>query len=198
MSLLLRKNCQPILDGANLAEYHVDIAEQKYLRIVTECGKPLVNIFGIKFNRLSPNEAEIEYATELLDNFMGTHLPLLNEYMEKKEAYKRNRVPKNDDWPVRLFENYQSDHRPVAQVEYKEGLFEHSLRYYMDDGSYTFRSKLLKDQMGEDFSIKHLTDAKCDKKLFNKVKVYLGKYIERDKMEKELNELLSKVAACDI
>jgi len=51
MSLIVRKKCQEILDGAGLSEYHADISVNNNLMIVTTCGKQLFSISGIKFSK---------------------------------------------------------------------------------------------------------------------------------------------------
>ena len=73
MSLLLRKECQAILDDNNLPEYHVDITINNHLEIVGECGQPLAVVYGIKFTRKSPGKLEIDYAVELFDAFLAKY-----------------------------------------------------------------------------------------------------------------------------
>ena len=46
MSLPLRKVIQPILDNNNMESYHAAISDEKYFRVVGECGKPLFTVTG--------------------------------------------------------------------------------------------------------------------------------------------------------
>ena len=84
MSLMLRKACQPILDESNLQNYHTEIdndSGDRCLRIVGECGKPLMQINGINFSRAAPTKVEIEYATELLQAFLVKYKNKIDKYV---------------------------------------------------------------------------------------------------------------------
>jgi len=200
MSLLLRKACQDTLESFGLSSYHVDVSSAKSLSIVAECGKPLVSIHGIRFNRVTPNEAEILYAADLLDNFMGTHNNLLQDYLKKEAAYKKYKLPESKVFEASVGSTYVRNigHRKVGTVEYTEGFFDHKLTYLFEQDKYRLVTTIDDDELPDDFSISSLTKAKCDTKLFNAAKKYLGKYIEQDRMEDELSDLLSSVNKCDI
>ena len=79
MSLVLRKACQPLLDDAELSNYHVEISQNKNMNIVGECGSLFVTVKGVTFSRLAPTNPEIAYAVELLDAFLAKHTPLLRK-----------------------------------------------------------------------------------------------------------------------
>lgn len=201
MSIMLRKACQDTLEQFGLGSYHVDLNSAKSLSIVAECGKPLVSIHGIRFNRTIPNAEEIEYAAELLDNFMGTHNNLLQDYLKKEATLKKYKLPDSDVYAADVGNEYVrgAGHSKVGTVEYSEGFFDHKLTYHFEkDGKYTFKTTIDDDALDDKFSIESLTKAKCDKKLFNDAKKYLGKYIEKDSMEDELSSLLAEVNECDI
>jgi len=202
MSLLLRKACQATLEGFGLGAYHVDVNSAKSLSIVAECGKPLVSIHGIRFNRATPNEAEINYASELLDDFMGTHNNLLQDYLKKEVALKKFKLPDSDlyDADVDTTHVRNKGYVKVGTVEYVEGFFEHTISYFFEeeDKKYTLKSSIDEDKLPKDFKIGDLSKAKCDAKLFNAAKKYLSHWVEQDRMENELSTLLSAVNECDI
>jgi len=87
MSLLLRKNCQPLLDNVGLTPYHVRINDNKHLQIVSKCGKPLVTISGIEFTRNQPSKDEIEFATELFAAFITANHQALEDHLQEVIAY---------------------------------------------------------------------------------------------------------------
>ena len=98
MSLKLRKACQSVLDKGSLANYHIRVNENnRAMTLVGECGKPLVAIYGIKFSSISPSNAEIEYAAELLDAFLTKHLHTIQKAIKAKQAANELKAPAKPD-----------------------------------------------------------------------------------------------------
>lgn len=126
MSLMLRKRCQPSLDDAGLANYHVDIHNQRYdakhLCIVGECGQPFVTLHGVSFAKLTPTRAEIDYAAELLEDFLGTHKLKIDAYLEAAHTFKAKTPPPDtyDDERIRITSGYRM---PENGVQYRDGYF---------------------------------------------------------------------------
>ena len=90
MSLLLRKKSQEVLDQFKLSNFHTAICEHtKFLKIVSECGKPFITIVGIKFNKITPSNAEIDYAAELLISFLNAHIVEIETYLILLAAFKK-------------------------------------------------------------------------------------------------------------
>lgn len=93
MSLMLRKECQEVLDNNGFNEYHVAIAQidrwdkNKVMSIVGPCGKELFKIKGVAFNRLTPTKMEIEYAVELLADFFRMHKKDVQAFQKAQEAF---------------------------------------------------------------------------------------------------------------
>lgn len=81
MSITLRQESQPILDNFDLHNFHCDITSARHLCIVASCGKPLANVSGIKFSKLSPSISEITYACTLLNDFLTTHIDELKNVL---------------------------------------------------------------------------------------------------------------------
>lgn len=96
MSLQLRKQCQSILDGVNLDNYHVQVdPDSKMLQIVGECGQSLVSIAGIRLSRMAPNAAEIDLALELFDAFVAKHQANFKEFIKVKAVADSAKIPKS-------------------------------------------------------------------------------------------------------
>lgn len=199
MSLILRRDCQNILDENGMGQFHVDISDQKHLRVVTECGKPLVNIHGIKFNRAVPSEAEIQYAVELFDTFFAKHRLLFKKFVDKQEEYKQLQPKEKKGWMVTYYNNSWTKSRPVAELEYEEGFFVHQVWKFLDTGEVSVRSKMVgKSELPDDFNIESLNHVKCSKKLFDKAVEYVELFVADKNRREELDDILQKVAECEI
>ena len=108
MSLPLRKVVQPILDANKLESYHAAISDQKFFRIVGECGKPLFTVTGIEFTRREPTVADIEFATELFQEFLLKHKVKLDTFMAAGAAFNKLTQPKNKNGIYTLGKDYQN------------------------------------------------------------------------------------------
>lgn len=84
--LLLRKECQPLLDAVGLGNLHIEV-QDKCVVLVGECGKPLVSVKGISFSKPTINSVEREYAVELFDKFLAKYATDINTYITAKQAY---------------------------------------------------------------------------------------------------------------
>lgn len=93
--LLLRKACQPLLDGAGLKDLHVGVSPhgQRALSLVGKCGQTLVVIGGIAFSKNTITNKEREYATELFAKFLKQHAEVLSEYIKEKKAFSLLELP---------------------------------------------------------------------------------------------------------
>lgn len=79
MSLIIRKECQPLLDNLGLEDLHVELYS-KVLNICLEDGTPIIVLNGIKVNNTRPTKVEIAYVVELFSNFLETKNGKLKEY----------------------------------------------------------------------------------------------------------------------
>lgn len=86
MSIIIRQQCQPLLDAANLSDLHVDILN-KTLTIVGPCGQPILTISGIRFDANAPKKAEISYAVELFSQFLEVHKEKILHFIQAKRAF---------------------------------------------------------------------------------------------------------------
>lgn len=90
MSLMLRKAAQPILDSANLDPYHIEINESnKHMELKTPCGKPFATVHGVVFSRMHPTNAEIEFAIELLQEWVNRNQQDFDRYHDALETVQK-------------------------------------------------------------------------------------------------------------
>jgi len=86
MALLLRKACQEILDHEDLNAFHADIhTTTKQLTLFTVCGKPFAPVHGVRFGKMSPTKAEIDFATELLSSWLHRNQLAIDTYIDGLE-----------------------------------------------------------------------------------------------------------------
>lgn len=97
MSILLRKQCQELLDEAGLPELHVGI-HNKCLALDGECGQTIVSISGIQFSANTPKVKELGYAVELFTVFLQKHKAKLVTYIAKRKANKDAEKPGKPSW----------------------------------------------------------------------------------------------------
>ena len=83
--LELRQMSEEVLDNFGLGELHVGVNPNlRTLALMGECGKELVNINGIKLDRLTKNSRE--YALELLERFLNKHGKVISDYINDKKT----------------------------------------------------------------------------------------------------------------
>jgi len=203
MSLILRKQCQDALDTFGLTKYHVQIQEQgKHLAIVGECGKPLIHIFGIRFTRLVPSGIEIDYATDLFDNFLGIHGGMIKEYIIKAKAFKKVKKVKDRIDQVYIDDNtdYDSDLQEHIiksyDIQIKDGLAVFNYRSNPKGDNVRFRNGMV--QSHQSVTLEKLTNFKANKTLLAKAKKHLKAYIKYENTFKEMEELKEKLNQCDV
>jgi len=190
MSLILRKECQDVLDNFSLNNYHVAISDNKSLRVVGECGKPLFSVRGIVFSRNTPSAKEIEYAVELLEDFLGTHILIINEMMEAQEKLADHPVPDDQDG---MFSAAKGESVKIS----REGI-EITIKLDTKDESVTLRvaggyGNLSRSSMKE--LKQELTNIQ---KLYKPAREYLQQTLEHSQASSELYSLQAKLNTCDI
>ena len=99
MSLILRDQCQELLNNVGLPMFHVEMSNSKHLQIVSRCGEPLVTISGIKFSKFQLTNKEIEIATKLFQEFLEVNKQKLEDYLVAYDYFyslpKVEKVTKN-------------------------------------------------------------------------------------------------------
>jgi len=97
MALMLRKACQPILDKYDMNAFHADIhASSKYLMLFTPCGKNFATVHGVLFGRLQPSKVEIDFATELLEDWIKRHVKVIEAYIDGLEKLQLSPKPTHE------------------------------------------------------------------------------------------------------
>lgn len=185
MSLMLRKQCQPVLDANSLANYHVGISANKRLIVVEECGKPLLALSGVVFSNKTPTNKEIIYAVELLGDFIATHKLKIDLYIKELAIFKKEVVPNL---------NVVNITNVGATAIYKEELY----YFYLSKNTGAVEKVELRHSRGNVLSLvnfkKHAVDYK---KLEAAIKVY-KKYLLYSKKRTNIQELHSSLSLCDI
>lgn len=83
MALMLRKACRPILSEHDLDAYHADLcATSKLFKLYTPCGKTFAIVTGVLFSSLRPTNDEIEYAVELLGDWLIRNQLQIDNYID--------------------------------------------------------------------------------------------------------------------
>ena len=194
MSLMLRKKCEDILNDTFLENFHVDIdPDTRYLRIVSECGKPLVTISGIVFSRTTPTNAEIEYCADLLEVFITKHRKELLSVIElqKKVKNANNLVNK---YPQYEFNTTSSYSEAPSMLLYIDSIF--VIRIYSNN-----KIKISVDNKQEEISkdiIKEVLEGTIDRKQVKVVQGIMEEWIQQDKERQELHKAIRLLSICEI
>lgn len=197
MSLMLRKACQEILDTNVLQNYHVDInVDTKQLDIVGECGRILVSIAGIKFVKLQPSRAEIEYAVELLNAFLVAHSSRIYTYLEALGKFNKKPVMERDTDKYKITNNGLPVKGIIGyRILYKDDFF----LYTLDNAS--TNAPVLTTIRNSNLSIdalRALSHWNFDFQAFKDAKAYLKKYTAYANEERKLKNQLLELSVCDI
>ena len=195
MSLFLRKECQSILDGVKLDNYHVQVNENsKMLQIVGECGKVLVSITGIRLSRMAPPRHEVALALELFDAFMAKHVGTFKEFNKAKALVDKQNIPtsvaglKNSEVTKNVYGNKR------WELTFNPNFLNKKQATIYSDGEITIPGK-------------NLTFSKNTKKdlnySLNKIEIdAIYKWIKScegySKANQNKNDLLSKLNSCEI
>jgi hypothetical protein len=199
MSLTLRTKCQPILDEHNLHGFHVDVhREERVLVIVAECGKPLTSIFGIRFSRTAPSNAEINAAVPLFSEFMIRYNHVVHEMWQARIALRSFPDQPYADMirfkakgiPSALLESFQKWEQLSDDNEWAVALANDEVHFYPT--AYNTSSERLPLNVVLDFASEHL-ELFLDRA--HQVKVWEE---ERELLKKAAEEAQAALQACDI
>jgi hypothetical protein len=116
MALMLRKACQDTLTEHDLDTFHADIDDNtKYLTLFTPCGKTFALVHGVRFGSTRPSAAEIDYAVELLDDWLRRNAKIIADYLVAFESVQRLKSIKPDGPLIEGWQFQQivkNEHRP--------------------------------------------------------------------------------------
>lgn len=190
MSLMLRKACQEILDENGLGRFHARINDStKCLTISTECGKPLVTLAGIQFNRVQPSAAEIEFATELLDSAIAKYRNQFTAYLKVWAELQAMPEPDHDNFTIQQVSGYRQPAYWKVEYEQKNGA---SVQYTTKDDAIVFSST---QTVSNPSRIK--THAFSEKEYQASLEA-LTEHKAYQKKQHEVNNLRNELNKCDI
>ncbi len=196
MSLMLRKKAQVVLDKFNMQNFHVTIGDDpKNLKIVTECGKPMADIHGIVFNRMSPTPDEVAYSVELLEDFLTTHKVQFDAYMKAKIALgKLTEVTMKDgDRHIWIDHHYSNEKPDTVFCIYQDGFL--SVRL---DSKGDVNKVWIREGTHHDVSLKDVDNFTTDPKKLISARKYNKDWDTYTKTEKKVNDMLQELSTCDI
>lgn len=182
MSLVLRKKCQPVLDSAGLGNYHVAMSSNLNLLIAGECGQPLIVISGIAFSKKAPTNGEIDYAVELLQDFVDSHLPTIKAFNKSVIDANKLKIPQiTPDFSVDV--NYRNE---VNGIKYLDDIMSISI----SSKGTTIRCF--------DLPVKPITVYRFSTVLHKKALAYLAKYRKYAKAKRDVEVITETLSSCDI
>jgi hypothetical protein len=192
---MLRKASQEILNRFDLDDYHAAIDNNKHMAVVGPCGKPLFHIYGITFNRASPTGAEIEYAVELLNEFLVKHRQTIKDYFKAIDKFMNMPIagkefPEFDfyaDVPTQYKKNQgeQNSYRVHLTNEYGDSI---SLQLPKDKWKYN----------SSGYGKPALVELVNTRGLMPKMTKALTMFLKRHEAEEHMNSLLQKLQTCEI
>ena len=179
MSLILRQMAQDKLDAAGFPNLHADIDVNLHLSIKTECGKPLVSIFGITFSRKAPTIKEMEYAIELFEAFLAKHNSTITKALDLQKQLNDLVEPTHTDMEFET--KYSSD-----TVKFIKG--ENTVTF-KSDGTLHSHSKMDRETFN---------NFKITKAMWTKAEEYFDWIDTKRNLEGQKNEAWAVMNQCDI
>lgn len=185
MSLMLRKQCQEILDNHGLNNFHVEISHSKHMAIVSECGKPLVHIQGITFSRTNPTKDEIEYAVELLGPFLIKYKNEIQEYLKELAvlAGMKEQNQNGDNYHIAVYGD-------GANINYRDDIWSITLHSNGDIKEIGSTKIIKEDEIDGNFSM--------DMKLYDEMRTTLSKFLAYRAQEDKVDNVSRKLSVCTI
>lgn len=147
--LLLRKECQVILNKAGLNDLHINV-RNRYVHLVGKCGQDLMCLNGINFSKTSISVVEREYAVELIQEFVDKHGVKIAEYIKaKKQAGEKPLLDVTTIHPKLTLSGSTVYYMATSKI---------SLCYFTDKGKISMSSRI--DSIHVDKVIEGLQEAK--------------------------------------
>ena len=203
MSLILRKQCQDSLDKYGLDIYHVRIDERgKHLKIVGECGKPLVEVFGIRFTKITPSMGEIDYAEELFTEFLATHGKTIQEYIAKAKSFNKLKeiIAQTGPFDIDDSTTYNAKKGIHEITSYtltiNDGMMQFNYRTDKKGNRITFKSSNIRGNASA--TPEKATAFIADPALLVAGKKHIKAYINYTNQESDMEKLKEKLSKCDV
>lgn len=192
MSLILRKECQPLLNIKGLGETHVAINGNKNLEIVGKCGQPLVSIHGISFTRREPSRAEITYCVELLEEFLDTHINEIVTYMNALQKFRALPIPdpSSKGYEISVPAEWEMSRGYKAKLTYED--FPLIIQIFLDP------QKALSIDILDKVTIDDVSNYQFNPKHLRAARLYLTRYLDYEVEKTALSDMKIKLNTCEI
>lgn len=196
MSLMLRKKCQPLLDSAGLANYHIEINDYKNVDVTGPCGKTFFTISGITFTRTNPSNAEIDFAAELLDNFLDAHIVHITKVLKAATVLQNTPEPVPSSDTI-FFDVKNEKIIKTYQSQYDEYRRERSFKVFWNkEGKFfiSVKGHSSEFELFEEF----IEDLNNNKKLYKTLKKEFIVHQKYADLKKQYETALSELRTCNI
>lgn len=192
MSLILRKDCQPLLDAAGLGDSHVQINSCKNLDIVGKCGQPLATVWGVSFTRKDPTRVEIEYCKELLEEYLAQYGKKVITYMKALRAFRAlDPVLQNTkDYEISTIQEWRRKQGEQETITYTDHPLKITLSAKADVKPVI--------QLTDDATIVNCDEYRYNRKAASLARAYLSKYLDYVKEGQKVEDLKQEMNTCKI
>ncbi len=199
MSLILRQKCQEKLDDFGLGHLHCIVNNNYKLSIVSECGKPFMTIQGIQFNRATPKLAEISYAVELLDNFMGLHGKDILNFIRAEKNFTNKKKPNDKRFDCR-YNDVAGEYNSTKTIKdnfsicvYTDQIFKVIIPSNSKLERITYKNNISNFK-----SLIPIKKFKHNKKLMAEAYLFIKKFHNYETEQLNVINLKSKLSVCDV
>jgi len=184
--LMLRKDCQPLLDAIGMVDAHVEVDKyNKSPKIVGSCGKSIVDLSGIVFSKNTINASERAYGVELIGKFLEDNKDKFEELLklsESLETYRKMSIPTgtykiNYGEAIEILDDVSGDKSGIVVTLENINVNLTTLGHYAND-------------------ISRLIERYADKIL--EIKEYLENKKRENKVQDEICNLKSAIYKCSI
>jgi hypothetical protein len=197
MALMLRKACQPLLNENDFDGLHADVGTDNFLWIFTPCGRPLMPVHGVRFDRTAPTKQEVAYVPELLQNWLSKNKKQIDTFIDALAQKEKHELSK-DDPRFKQFEiSYTSgwDAKTQRQKEKRVtqvGVHENNLNWQL-----TLDGKIFSVTWQDEHNPNSEKSLKLSTTLRNAALDFAQKVDDNLKYENELTEILSELNSCE-
>lgn len=189
MSLIVREKAQPLLDQAGFSMFHaamkINYNAPNLMLLRTVCGKQVAVIHGVEFSSANPSVKEIEFAVELLGDWLDRNSEKLSTYVDAWIKHEEMEAPPDE----------------LEGMKHKKYANEHSVHFYNEHGVEFIinqhglydvcwgRSKSLKGDWAEKLTVSPDT--------VKAAAMYLHQWLVYQKLADTVTRLHSELTACN-
>ncbi len=200
MSLILRQKCQEKLDDFGLGHLHITINNSNRLAIVSECGKPFMVLAGVQFSRQIPTIAEMDYAVELLDVFLGLHGDTILDYIRSEKAFTGKKKPRSKKFDMGFNDNLHTggynkapNKDPESSASFQDKFFKISLSTEKTKERLSILSSI--DTISQ---LEKIQKYSPNMKDIKECREFMNKYHKYNIEKLKVSELKSQLSVCNV